>query len=417
MHPNIVKRPELAETGAQRIAWVEQNMPILEAIGGRFEQEKPFQGKRVLVCVHLEAKTSHLALLFARGGAEVVVTGSNPDSTKDDVVAALDQKDLYVYAAHGATSDEMHQYMSYALDLKPHVVIDDGGDIVELLHGDRKDAAAEVIGACEETTTGVLRAQARARAGALGFPVMLINNAQCKYLFDNYHGTGQSVWDAIMRTTNLTVCGKTAVILGFGWCGQGCADRARGLGANVIVCETDPVKAIAAHLHGFRVMPAIEAAQEGDFFVTVTGSKHVLNQEHFRKMKSGAVIANGGHFSLEIDVAGLEDLSDSRNLVRDNVVDYSFRDGKSLYLLGDGNIVNIACGDGHPAEIMDTSFALQALSAEYLVRHGDGLEKRAHPVPSAIDRQVAELKLKSVGIAIDQMTDEQKHYLESWEAQ
>ncbi len=417
MHPNIVKRPDLAETGAQRIAWVAQHMPILDAIGQRFEQEQPFRGKKVLVCVHLEAKTSHLALLFARGGAEVAVTGSNPDSTKDDVVAALDQKGLHVYAAHGATGDEMHQYMSHALDINPHVVIDDGGDIVELLHGARSDMASRVLGACEETTTGVLRAQARSRAGALSFPVMLINNAKCKYLFDNYHGTGQSVWDAIMRTTNLTVCGKTVVILGFGWCGQGCADRARGLGANVIVCETDPIKAIEAHLHGFRVMPSLEAAKEGDFFVTVTGSKHVLALEHFENMKSGAVIANGGHFSLEIDLQGLERVSVSRRDARDNVVDYRLPGEKRIYVLGDGNIVNISCGDGHPAEIMDTSFALQALSAEHLVLQGQGLEKDAYPVPSSIDRRVAELKLVSLGITIDQMTQQQKDYLESWEAE
>ncbi|MEM7284114.1 MAG: adenosylhomocysteinase, partial [Pseudomonadota bacterium] len=386
MHPNIVKHPELAEAGAQRIAWVKQNMPILGIIGQRFEKEKPFRGKRVLVCVHLEAKTSYLALLFAQGGAEVVVTGSNPDSTKDDVVAALDQAGLHVYAAHGASHDDMQQYMSYALDLNPNIVIDDGGDVVELLHGERQDVAQHIVGVCEETTTGVLRARARAKAGQLEFPVVLINDAHCKYLFDNYHGTGQSVWDAIMRSTNLSVCGKTVVILGFGWCGQGCADRARGLGANVIVCETDPIKAVAAHLHGYRVMPSLEASLEADFFVTATGSKHVLNAGHFSSMKNGAVIANAGHFHLELDLASLKSLAIQHQQVRDNVTAYKLDDHRSVFLLGGGNIVNIACGDGHPAEIMDTSFALQALSAEYLVSRGQNLSKGVHVVPQTIDQ-------------------------------
>jgi len=401
MHPNVVAAPEQASGGKQKIDWVRRNMPILRQLESEFRQQQPFAGKRVLVCVHLEAKTAYLALVLAAGGAEVAVTGSNPGSTKDDVVAALDSLGLYVYAKHGATPDEMEGYMSLALDIRPHVVIDDGGDIVELLHGGRKDVSTDVLGACEETTTGVLRARARAQANELSFPVVLINEARCKYLFDNVHGTGQSVWDAVMRTTNLVLAGKTVAIAGFGWCGRGCALRAAGLGAKVIVCEVDPVKAADAAMCGYQVMPLMEACRKADIMLTVTGVRNTLERNHFEAMKDGMLIANAGHFRNEIDVDALQEIAAEQKPMRDKVQGYKTEAGDWLYLLGDGNIVNIACGDGHPAEIMDTSFALQALSARYLVEQNVKLLPAVYEVPEEIDLQVARLKLASLNISID----------------
>ena len=401
MHPNIVASPEEASEGKQKIDWVRRNMPILRQLESEFQVQQPFAGKRVLVCVHLEAKTAYLALVLAAGGATVAVTGSNPDSTKDDVVAALDSLGLHVYARHGATLDEMEGYMSLALDIRPHVVIDDGGDIVELLHGSRSELAKTVLGACEETTTGVLRAKSRALANELDFPVMLINDARCKYLFDNVHGTGQSVWDAVMRTTNLVLAGKTIAIAGFGWCGRGCALRAAGLGARVIVCEIDAVKAADAAMNGYRVMPLLDACKEADIVLTVTGVPDTIDGRHFDAMKDGALIANAGHFRNEINVDALEVLALEQSPMRDKVQGYKTPSGKWLYLIGDGNIVNIACADGHPAEIMDTSFALQALSARYLVDFHEKLEADVYKVPEEIDQQVAQMKLAGMQISID----------------
>ena len=401
MHPNIVASPEKAAQGKQKINWVRRNMPILRQLESEFRQQQPFAGKRVLVCVHLEAKTAYLALVMAAGGATVAVTGSNPDSTKDDVVAALDALGLHVYARHGASLDEMHEYMNLALDIRPNVVIDDGGDIVELLHETRSKLSAEVIGACEETTTGVLRAKARAQANELEFPVMLINEARCKYLFDNVHGTGQSVWDAVMRTTNLVLAGKTIAIVGFGWCGRGCALRASGLGARVIICEVDAVKAADAAMNAYQVMPLLEACSKADIVLTVTGIPDTLNRVHFEAMKDGVLIANAGHFRNEIDVDTLQDLAVEDAVMRENVHAYKTPAGAWLYLIGDGNIVNIACADGHPAEIMDTSFALQALNARYLVEHHENLVPGVYEVPDEIDQQVAQMKLNSMQISID----------------
>lgn len=401
MHSNIVASPEKAAEGKQKIDWVRRNMPILRQIETEFRQQQPFAGKRVLVCVHLEAKTAYLALVLAAGGAMVAVTGSNPGSTKDDVVAALDSLGLHVYARHGATLEEMESHMGMALDLRPHVVIDDGGDIVELLHASRSELSADVLGACEETTTGVLRARARALANELDFPVMLINEARCKYLFDNVHGTGQSVWDAIMRTTNLVLAGKTIAIVGYGWCGRGCAMRATGLGAKVIICEVDAVKAADAAMSGYQVMPLQEACLKADIVLTVTGVAGTLRREHFEAMKDGALIANAGHFRNEIDVAALQSLALEQAAMRDNVQGYKTASGAWLYLIGDGNIVNIACADGHPAEIMDTSFALQALSARHLVEHHEELVPGVYEVPEKIDQQVARMKLASMDISID----------------
>jgi adenosylhomocysteinase len=401
MRANIVASPESAAAGQQKIDWVRRNMPILRQLESEFRQRQPFAGKRMLVCVHLEAKTAYLALVLAAGGATVAVTGSNSGSTKDDVVAALDALGLHVYARHNATLEEMEAYMGMALEVRPHVVIDDGGDIVELLHGKHAELAGRVIGACEETTTGVVRARDRAQAGQLDFPVMLVNEARCKYLFDNVHGTGQSVWDAVMRTTNLVLAGKTVAIAGFGWCGRGCAMRAAGLGASVIVCEVDAVKAADAAMTGYRVMPLLDACGLADVVLTVTGVRDTLRREHFEAMKDGVLVANAGHFRNEIDVDALHDLAMEESSVRDGIHAYRTPSGNWLYLLGDGNIVNIACADGHPAEIMDTSFALQALNALYLVESGQTLEPGVYRVPDAIDQRVARMKLASMGINID----------------
>ena len=401
MRPNIVASPERAAEGKQKIDWVRRNMPILRQLETEFHQQQPFAGKRVLVCIHLEAKTAYLAQVLAAGGARVAVTGSNPDSSKDEVVAALDALGLHVYAKHGATLDEMRDYMSLALDIRPHVVLDDGGDIVELLHEQRRELGAQVLGACEETTTGVLRARSRAQANELEFPVMLINEARCKYLFDNVHGTGQSVWDAVMRTTNLVLAGKTIAIIGFGWCGRGCALRASGLGAKIIVCEVDAVKAADAAMTGYQVMPLLDACQKAEIVLTVTGVRHTLDRAHFEAMKDGVLIANAGHFRNEINVDALKDFALEEAPMRDKVHGYKTPSGAWLYLLGDGNIVNIACADGHPAEIMDTSFALQALSARYLVEHHAELGPGVFEVPEEIDQQVARMKLASMHISID----------------
>ncbi|MBV41901.1 MAG: adenosylhomocysteinase [Crocinitomicaceae bacterium] len=415
MQSNIISSPELASQGQLKIEWVRRNMPILNQLEDQFAQERPFVGKRVTVCIHLEAKTAYLALLLRDGGAMVSVTGSNPESTKDDVVATLAREGLHVYARHGASPEEMRRYMSIALELQPHVVIDDGGDLVELLHGAQRQHGEQMLGACEETTSGVFRARARAKAGQLNFPVMLVNDARCKYLFDNVHGTGQSAWDAVMRSTNLALAGKTVVIIGYGWCGKGCVLRAQGLGANVVVCEIDPVKAADAMMNGCRVLPLREACPIADVVLTVTGGRHALRSEHFPLLKNNVLLANAGHFWEEIDVESLAEMSTERRELRTNVEGFYLSNGNWLNLLGGGNIVNIACGDGHPAEIMDTSFALQALSVRYVVQQAGRLAVDCHPVPTEIDEQVARLKLTAAGVSIDTLTQEQQNYLANWE--
>ena len=415
MQSNIISSPELASQGQLKIEWVRRNMPILNQLEDQFAQERPFVGKRVTVCIHLEAKTAYLALLLRDGGAMVSVTGSNPESTKDDVVATLAREGLHVYARHGASPEEMRRYMSIALELQPHVVIDDGGDLVELLHGAQRQHGEQMLGACEETTSGVFRARARAKAGQLNFPVMLVNDARCKYLFDNVHGTGQSAWDAVMRSTNLALAGKTVVIIGYGWCGKGCVLRAQGLGANVVVCEIDPVKAADAMMNGCRVLPLREACPIADVVLTVTGGRHALRSEHFPLLKNNVLLANAGHFWEEIDVESLAEMSIERRELRTNIDGFHLSNGNWLNLLGGGNIVNIACGDGHPAEIMDTSFALQALSVRYVVQQAGRLAVDCHPVPTEIDEQVARLKLTAAGVSIDTLTQEQQNYLANWE--
>jgi adenosylhomocysteinase len=416
MEQNIVAHPELAAEGQRKIEWVRRNMPILRQLEAQFTAERPFAGKRIAVSIHLEAKTAYLALVLRAGGAAVAVAGSNPESTKDDVVAALAVEGLHVYARHGATPDEMRRYMGQTLEIGPHVVIDDGGDLVELLHESHREHAAAMLGACEETTSGVLRARARVKAGALRFPVVLVNDARCKYLFDNVHGTGQSVWEGVMRATNLVLAGKTVVIVGYGWCGKGCALRAQGLGAHVVVCEIDPVKAADAMMHGCRVLPLAEACKLADVLLTVTGVRHTLRAEHFLLLKGNALLANAGHFWEEIDVVALARLAVERKELRANVEGFRLPDGRWLNLLGGGNIVNISCGDGHPAEIMDMSFALQALAARHVVLQAGSLAPDCHPVPAAIDEQVARLKLAAAGVTIDTLTSDQRQYLAHWQA-
>lgn len=416
MQQNVLAAPELAAEGRRKIDWVRRNMPILRQLEERFAADRPFAGKRIAVSIHLEAKTAYLALVLRAGGATVAVTGSNPESTKDDVVAALAAEGLNVYARHGAAPDEMRRHMGLGLEIDPHVVIDDGGELVELLHESHRAHGKEMLGACEETTSGVLRARARGKAGQLRFPVVLVNDARCKYLFDNVHGTGQSVWDAVMRTTNLVLAGKTVAIVGYGWCGQGCALRAQGLGAHVVVSEVDPIKAADALMHGCRVLPLNEACRIADVVLTVTGVRHTLRREHFALLKSNVLLANAGHFWEEIDVGALAEAAVERKALRANVEGFRLRDGRWLNLLGGGNIVNIACGDGHPAEIMDMSFALQALAARYVVEQAGTLAPGCYPVPASIDEQVARLKLAAAGVAIDTLTPDQQAYLAHWRA-
>lgn len=414
MKDNIIKNIELAPLGHKKIEWVQKNMPILAAIEKEFYRNMPLSGRRVTMSIHLEAKTAYLAKVLKVAGAEVAITGSNPLSTQDDIAAALVDDGLYVYAWHGATAADYMEHLNAALDIKPNIVIDDGGDLVHLLHSSRKELLSNVFGGCEETTTGVMRLRARERENLLYFPMISVNDAKCKHLFDNRYGTGQSVWDGIMRTTNLIIAGKTVVVIGYGWCGKGVANKAKGLGANVIVCEVDPIKAIEAYMDGFRIMPLIEASALGDIFVTVTGCSKVLAKDNFIKMKDGAILANAGHFDVEIWKPDLESLSLEIKPARENITSYIMKDGKAINLLGDGRLVNLAAGDGHPAEIMDMSFALQALCAEYINDNYNSLDKKVYEVPEDIDNKVAYMKLKGIGAEIDSLSAEQESYLKGW---
>ena len=405
----------LAPEGHKKIAWVEQHMPVLRSIREEFERDKPFLGKKIALSIHLEAKTAYLCKVLAAGGAEMFVTGSNPLSTQDDVAAALVEDGLTVYAWHGATSEEYRQHIRQTVSCGPHIVIDDGGDLVEMLHSEFPHLCDKVIGGCEETTTGVKRLRARARDGALKFPMILVNDAQCKFLFDNRYGTGQSVWDGINRTTNLIVAGKTVVVCGYGWCGKGVAMRAKGLGAKVIVTEIDPIKAIEAIMDGFEVMPMLKAAKYGDFFVTVTGCRDVITKPHFELMKDGAILCNAGHFDVEVDVAGLREIAVEVKEQRHNIMGYRLPNGRWLSVLAEGRLVNLASGDGHPAEIMDMSFSIQALSARWLVERG--VSQLINQVPREVDEDVALRKLRFEGCDIDTLTPAQKAYLESWAAE
>ena len=401
----------LAADGEKKIAWAARYMPILSAIAEDFVRDKPFLGLRVTLSVHLEAKTAYLCRVLAMGGAEMYVTGSNPLSTQDDVAAALASGGLEVFAHHGCTMEQYEEDLRAALSCGPNIVIDDGGDLVHLLHNDMIDLLPGVIGGCEETTTGIHRLKAMDKAGTLKFPMVMVNEADCKHLFDNRYGTGQSVFDGINRTTNLIVAGKHVVVAGYGWCGKGVAMRAKGLGAKVIVTEVDPVRAIEAHMDGFDVMPMDAAAELGDLFITVTGCSGVIRKEHFLKMKDGAVLSNAGHFDVEVDMAGLRELAQESYEARNNIQGYRLPNGRTVFAIAEGRLVNIAAGDGHPAEIMDMSFAIQALSARYLAENRGKLRPGVVAVPAEIDCAVAYKKLETLGVSIDTLSAEQKVYL------
>ena len=405
-----IKDIKLASAGELKINWVKQHMPVLSFLEKRFEAEKPFKGVKVALSVHLEAKTAYLCRVLKSGGALMTVTGSNPLSTQDDVAAALVNGGIDVFAWHGATIKEYERHISMTLANEPDAVIDDGADLSEALHTRDKSKARNVIGACEETTTGLLRYRARERDKSLLFPVVAVNDADCKHLFDNRYGTGQSVWDGIMRTTNLVVAGKDVVVAGYGWCGKGIALRAKGLGARVIVTEIDPIRAMEAAMDGYDVMPMDDAAGLGDIFVTVTGCNDVICERHFKKMKNGAILSNAGHFNVEISIPELESLAKRSYMARHNIMAYNLG-GKTVYLLAEGRLVNLAAGDGHPAEIMDLSFAIQALSLKFLVQNKGQLENKVFSVPRDIDIEVAELKLKAMNISIDSLSDEQRAYM------
>lgn len=410
---SIVKDQNLAPAGRRKINWVRDFMPALGGIEARFEQEQPFAGLRVAVSVHLEAKTANLGYVLAKGGAEVRLTGSNPLSTQDDVAAGLASLGVETFGIHGASAEEYEAHLIETLKCRPHIVIDDGGDLIDLLGGKCKAYAGDLIGGCEETTTGILRLKAREKDGILPCPMVAVNDAKAKHYYDNKYGTGQSVWDGIMHTTNLVVAGKTVVVAGYGWCGKGVAMRAAGMGANVIVTEVDPFKALDATMNGFRVMTMDQAAPLGDVFVTVTGCKDVIVGRHFQAMKHNALLANAGHFDCEVNVAALRELAESSQLRRENIVGYTLPNGKTLNVLAEGRLVNLAAGNGHPAEIMDMSFAVQALAAEWLTKQ-TGLEKKVYAVPDAIDDEIGRAKLAALGLSIDSLTEEQEKYLTSW---
>lgn len=408
---SVIRDIDLAPQGIQKIDWVEKHMPVLSGIAKQFREEQPFAGLKVVVSVHLEAKTAYLAQVIHEGGGEVYATGSNPLSTQDDVCAGLASRGVTVLATHGCTLEEYHDFQCRALSVKPDVIIDDGGDMVHILHEEHPEWAVNLRGGCEETTTGIIRLRNRAKAGQLRFPMFNINDADCKHLFDNRYGTGQSVWDGVMRTTNLVVAGTTVVVAGYGWCGKGVAMRAKGLGAKVVVTEVDPVKAIEAVMDGFTVLPMAEAAKVGDWFVTVTGCDGVIRPEHMLEMKEGAILCNAGHFDVEVDVAGLRALAKESREVRHNIEGFLLPNGKTIYLLAEGRLVNLAAGDGHPAEIMDMSFALQAECACRMAECGRDMKPDLYSVPVDIDKAVATRKLTALGVSIDVLSEEQKAYL------
>jgi adenosylhomocysteinase len=412
---SIIADIKLAPEGHLKIDWVKAHMPVLNKIRAQFEKEQPFKGLRVAISLHLEAKTAYLAKVIKAGGADVVITGSNPLSTQDDICAALVEDGITVFAKYDPTPEEYKQFLVHTVETEPDLIIDDGGDLVTILHAERRDLLKKVRGGAEETTTGILRLKALESDGQLQFPMVAVNDANCKFLFDNRYGTGQSVWDGINRTTNLVVAGKTVVVCGYGWCGKGVAMRAKGLAANVIVTEIDGIKAIEAYMDGFAVMTMEEAAKVGDYFVTVTGNRDVITGQHYKVMKDGAILSNAGHFDIEVNKPDLEALSKSIRTVRRNIQEYELHDGRKFYILAEGRLVNLAAGDGHPAEIMDMTFALQAMSLKYVNEQYEAIGNQVVNVPYELDEQVARYKLQSLGITIDSLTPEQKAYLESWQ--
>jgi len=410
-----VKNLELAEGGRRRIEWAEREMPVLRSIHARFERERPLEGIRMSACLHVTTETANLMRTLQAGGADVVLTASNPLSTQDDVAACLvSHFEIPVFAIKGENNKTYYKHIDAALDHRPQLTMDDGADLVSTLHKERRNQLSEVIGGTEETTTGVIRLRAMAADGELKFPVVAVNDAMTKHFFDNRYGTGQSTIDGIIRATNILLAGKTFVVAGYGWCARGLAMRARGMGANVIVTEVDPMKALEAVMDGFRVMPMMEAAPIGDIFITLTGDINVLDKHHFEVMKDGAIIGNSGHFNVEINIPALEEMAQEKRLVRPFVDAYYLPDGRTLHVLGEGRLINLAAAEGHPASVMDMSFANQALSAEYMIKNADKLEKIVYGVPEVIDREIARLKLESMNVTIDKLTEEQIKYLNSW---
>jgi adenosylhomocysteinase len=410
-----IKNIDFADLGKKRIDWANQAMKVLQIIRKEFIKNQPLRGIRVSACLHVTAETANLAICLRDGGADVVLCASNPLSTQDDVAASLVRDHgIAVFAIKGEDNDTYYSHIIAALDHKPHITMDDGADLVTVLHTKRQDAASSVIGGTEETTTGVIRLRAMAKEGVLRYPIIAVNDADTKHLFDNRYGTGQSTIDGIIRSTNFLLAGSKFVISGYGWCGRGLASRARGAGAEVIITEVDPTKALEAVMDGFRVMSMLEAAKLGDVFCTVTGNKNVVTREHFEVMKDGAIIANSGHFNVEIDIPALERMASSKRTTRNFVEEYSLRDGRKINLLGEGRLINLAAAEGHPPSVMDMSFADQALSVEYMVKNHKTLEKMVYKVPEELDKRVARLKLESMGIKIDRLTPEQEEYLAGW---
>jgi adenosylhomocysteinase len=411
-----IKDPKLAEGGRRRIDWAEREMPVLRLIRERFAKERPLKGVRMSACLHVTTETANLAQTLHLGGADLVITASNPLSTQDDVAAALvNIYEVPTFAIKGEDNVTYYKHIKAALDHAPHITMDDGADLVSTLHKERRDLLKGVMGGTEETTTGVIRLRAMAADGALKFPVIAVNDAQTKHLFDNRYGTGQSTIDGIVRATNVLLAGKVFVIAGYGWCGRGLANRARGMGANVVVTEVDPLPALEAVMDGFRVLKMSEAAKIGDIFVTVTGDLNVIDKQHFEAMKDGAIVANSGHFNVEINIPALEKMSKEKRLVRPFVDQYVMEDDRRINLLGEGRLINLAAAEGHPASVMDMSFANQALSVEYIVKNADKLENKVYGVPDEIDREIARLKLNAMGVKIDKLTPAQEKYLNSWE--
>lgn len=411
-----IKSLDLAEGGRRRIDWAEREMPVLRTVLERFKRERPFEGIRMSACLHVTAETANLMRTLQAGGADVVLTASNPLSTQDDVAACLvSHYEIPVFAIKGEDHATYYKHINAALDHKPHLTMDDGADLVSTLHTDRRDQLADIIGGTEETTTGVIRLRAMATDGELKFPVIAVNDAMTKHFFDNRYGTGQSTMDGIVRATNMLIAGKTVVVGGYGWCGRGLAMRARGMGADVIVTEVDPLKALEATMDGYRVMPMMKAAQIGDIFVTLTGDINVIDKHHFEAMKNGAIVANSGHFNVELNIPALEEMSVDKNLVRPYVEAYDLPDGRRIHILGEGRLINLAAAEGHPASVMDMSFANQALGAEYMIKNADKLENKVYSVPEDIDMEIARLKLEAMGVKIDTLTEEQVAYLNSWQ--
>ncbi len=415
LQESVVKDIKLADEGEKRIEWARRHMPVLQSIKEEFEGTKPLKGAKIVACLHVTVETANLITALVAGGAEVAVTGSNPLSTQDDVAAALAARGLHVYAFRGENEKEYYECIKKALELKPNVTLDDGADTIAIVHKEYPELAKQMFGGCEETTTGVVRLRAMADDGALLYPVIAVNDAETKMMFDNRYGTGQSTLHGIMNATNFLFAGKTVVVVGYGWCGRGFAMRARGLGANIIVVEIEPRKALEAAMDGYRVMPMIEAAPLGDLFVTLTGDINVIRREHFELMKDQVILANSGHFNVEIDIPALEKMASAETEVKENIKEYRLLDGRRLYLLAEGRLINLAAAFGHPPEVMDMSFANQALAVKYIVENGRKLERCVYKVPVEIDRRVAELKLASMGLRTEKLTPEQYKYLHSWQ--